>query len=399
MRTSPPDSVDTSYATDALSLFGGGLFYRWQVLCRLTTPTQWHLSRRLTWTLAISWLPLVIITAASHPEQLRGLLQDYGVYARIMVAIPVLLIGQFLMEGRFRLLAIHLRKAGLLDDDGQRRIDAAIGTLRRLRDSTIPELLIVVVVIADIVLLGQHRVSRGATWAIATSGGTSHLSMAGWYYLLVSMAIYQFLILFTFWKWLLWSFFLITLSRMPLKLVATHADGHGGLGFLGLAAAAFNPVALALSASIGATWRHEILHSDVTLASLRLPAIGLLALIFIAELGPMCFFVPRLTVLRSKALLDYGVPAQDHASYFHRKWILHGEDREREHLAVADVTTLAFAASYDRIKRMRPFPVDKGALIGLALAVLVPLIPVVLAEIPLAVILKGLFEAVRAAPL
>jgi hypothetical protein len=58
-----------------------------------------------------------------------------------------------------------------------------------------------------------------------------------------------------------------------------------------------------------------------------------------------------------------------------------------------------FAIAYGHIKRMKPFPADLGSLVGLALAVAVPLFPAVLAEIPLSVILKGLFEAVKAAPI
>jgi hypothetical protein len=391
-------AVETHGTTDELSLFGGGLLYRWQVFCRLVSPTQWHLTRRLLWTLAVTWLPLVIITAFSQPEHLLGLLQDYGVFSRIVIVIPVLLMGQLLMEVRFRVIAVHLQQADLLDDEDQIKIDQVFRVLRRLRDAVLPELIIIAAVLAELLLSGQYKLVAEGAWAVTTDDGASRLSVAGWYYLLVSLAIYQFLMLFSFWKWLLWSYLLVRLSRMRLKLVATHLDRHGGLGFLGLAAAAFNPIALALSASIASTWRYQILHSDMTLASLRIPVIGLLVLIFLAELGPMCFFVPRLAILRSKALLDYGVLAQKHASYFHEKWVARAVDWETQRADISDVTTLAFAASYDRIKRMNPFPVDKGALIGLALAILAPLLPVVLAEIPLSVILRGLLEAVRAVP-
>jgi hypothetical protein len=44
---------------------------------------------------------------------------------------------------------------------------------------------------------------------------------------------------------------------------------------------------------------------------------------------------------------------------------------------------------------MKPFPFDKGAFIGLALAVVIPAMPTVIAEIPLVVILKQLLGALR----
>ncbi len=213
------------------------------------------------------------------------------------------------------------------------------------------------------------------------------------------MSSYQFLLALSLWKWLVWSYFLYRLSRMDMTLVATHADLHGGLGFLGLAPIAFIPTAVAISVSIGGTWRYDILHQGVRLASYMLPAIMLVALIFMFELGPLCFFISKLSRVRQKAMLEYAVLSQTRAMEFHEKWISGRRDRE-EPSFVPGVASLAdLATSYSNIEKMRPLPVDKITLISLALAVLLPLFPAVLAEIPLIVILKALFQAVRSAPI
>jgi hypothetical protein len=185
---------------------------------------------------------------------------------------------------------------------------------------------------------------------------------------------------------------------MDLRLVATHPDLHGGLGFLGLAPVAFIPIAAAISIAIGAVWRYEILHTPASLASYLVSTIVLVAVIFMFELGPLGFFVWKLSVLRQKAILEYGTLAQVHATDFHKKWIPRREKRGNELSEVPNVTMLAdFDLIYSNIKRMQPLPVDRNTLIGLALAVLVPLLPAVLAEIPLRVLMKELISAVRAA--
>ena len=51
------------------------------------------------------------------------------------------------------------------------------------------------------------------------------------------------------------------------------------------------------------------------------------------------------------------------------------------------------------IRQMRYFPADKNSLISLAVAVLLPLFPVVLAEIPFSEIMKGVLQAVKAVPM
>jgi hypothetical protein len=199
---------------------------------------------------------------------------------------------------------------------------------------------------------------------------------------------------------MLWAFFLFRLSRMDMRLVATHPDGHGGLGFLGLSPIGFTPVAAALSTAIGGAWRNEILNYGASLASFRLATLVLFVLIFMVALGPLAFFVWKLSTLRRKAMLEYGVLAQNQATDFHDKWVLPGEGKREPPCEAADVSALAdLTISYHHIKRMRPFPADFGTLVSLALAVLAPLFPAVLAEIPLSVILRGLVQAVKAVPI
>lgn len=393
-----PD-IEPSAPADNLSLFCGGPLYRLQVALHLIKFPQWNLARRVTCLLAISWLPMVIMTACLHPEALSGLLKDYLVYSRVVIALPVLLIGQLLMETRFRVVVEHVRDAQLVSDEDQDKLDRVIATLTRLRDSVLPETLIAAMVFTEVVIIGPSRLITGPAWAVSRGLG-AHLTAAGWYYLLVSVVIYQFLVLLGFWKWSVWSYLLYRLSRMDLRLVATHPDLHGGLGFLGLAPVAFIPIAAAISVAIGAVWRYEILHTPASLASYLFSTIALVVVIFMFELGPLCFFLWKLSVLRQKAILEYGALAQVHTMDFHKKWISRRGDRAKEFSEAPNVSMLAdFDLIYSNIKRMQPLPVDRNTLIGLALAVLVPLLPAVLAEIPLRVLMKEFISAVRAAPI
>lgn len=385
---------------DELSLFCGGPLYRLQVALHLIRYPQWNLARRALCLLAISWMPLVIITAWLRPEDLSGLLKDYLVYSRVVIALPVLLIGQLLMETRFRVVIEHVREAQLVSDEDQHKLDSVIASLTRLRDSALPEMLIAASIFTEVVIIGPSRLITGPAWAVSRGSTATHLTAAGWYYLLVSVLIYQFLVLLGFWKWFVWSYFLYRLSRMDLRIVATHPDLHGGLGFLGLAPVAFIPIAAAISLAVGAVWRYEILHTTASLASYLVSAIALVVVIFMFELAPLCFFVWKLSVLRQRAILEYGVLAQVHATDFHKKWISRREDGGKELSEVPNVTVLAdFDVLYSNIKRMQPLPVDRNTLIGLALGVLVPLLPAVLAEIPLRVLVKELIVAVRGAPI
>ncbi len=393
----PPPPHDSE---DDVSLFRGGLFYRAQLVARLIDAERWNVSRRVAIVLMISWLPLVIVTAIFNRDQLVRLLTDYEVYSRVAIAIPVLLVGQLVMEDRFSVVAKYVRQARLLSSEDMHKLKGVLATIRRLRDSPLSELIIVALVFIDVAVIWQSRVASGPGWAVYRSGGTVHLTPAGWYYGLVSAPLYQLLIGLCFWKWFLWSLFLFRLSRMDLKLVATHPDAHGGLGFLGLSAVGFIPVAFSLSAVIGGSWSNEILNNGARLESFQLPAIILVVLTFIIALAPLALFVRRLDVLRRTAMLQYGVLAQTQSSYLDTKWLSHSSHPEQAQFSVDEVTALAdFSISYRNIKQLRPFPADKGTLIALALAVLAPLFPAVLAEFPFSVIVKALLQTVKAVPM
>jgi hypothetical protein len=378
-----------------VSLVRGGPFYRAQLAVGLIRPNQWNLGRRIAFVVAVGWLPLFLITALFNLEGLDSLIREYRLHSRMLIAVPVLLVGELLMESRFRAIMGHIRQAGLLDAPDLVRIDNLNATLVRARDSYLPEFAILSLLIVHTATSYRGLVDA-APWLARGLGADLHLTAAGWYAVVVSTSIFQFLLGLALWRWLLWTFVAFKLSRRNLKLVPTHPDEHGGLGFLGLTSAAFAPVAFSATAVIAATWRDDILHHGARLMDFKLPAIVLLALTALVALGPLVFFVPRLATLRRKGILEYGILGQLHSTHFHEKWILHRGGHETEFLVATEITTLAnYGRAYETIERMSPFLADKVALYTLAAAVLIPALPVILAQIPFAVVLSDVLKALR----
>jgi hypothetical protein len=377
------------------SLIRGGPFYRIQEAARLIRPNEWNLIRRVTFAIGLGWLPLILITAFFNTGSFVSLLKDYRVHSRMLIAVPVLLLGQLLLESRFRMVVAHIRNADLLEPKDLARMDDMIAKLRCLRDSLIPELAILFLVIAHTAVSFKVRVDA-TPWLSQRIGSDLHLTAAGWYAVLVSATIFQFLLGLSLWKWLLWSLFAFKLSRLDLRLVSTHPDEHGGLGFLGETPVAFAPVAFAAATVVGATWRHEILHLGANPMTFKQPAIAFVVIIAVVALGPLSFFIPRLTALRRRGILEYGILGQMHSTDFHQKWVHQRTGHEAEFLTAPESSTLAdFGQSYEKLEQLKPFAINRGTLITLAIAVVVPLLPAILAVVPLATVLKTLLEALR----
>lgn len=377
------------------SLVRGGPFYRAQQATRLIRPDQWNLARRVTAAVAIGWLPPLLITAVFNLGGLASFLRDYRVHSRMLIAVPVLLFGQVLMESRFQIVVGHFTAAGLLDAPDIARMRDTINRVVRLGDSFLPELAILVILIVH-TATSERGLVDATPWLAYGTGDALRLTAAGWYVVLVSVSIFQFLLGLSLWKWLLWTFFAFKLSRLNLRLVPTHPDEHGGLGFLGMTPIAFAPIVFAANSVIGATWQHEILARHANLMTYKLPGIVLLVLIAMVALGPLAFFVPRLGALRRQGMLEYGILGQIHSREFHEKWILSRAGHEAEFLTAPESSRLSdFGQAYGRLQQLKPFPADAQTLVTLGLSAAVPMLPVLLTAIPLMVILKALLEALR----
>lgn len=396
-RTASQKQSSTDESSDpSVSLVRGGPFYRAQKAVRLIDSNHWYLGRRIVIAISVGWVPLVLLTLFSNPSAVPGLLYEYPINVRMLIAVPVLLAGQLLMENIFRRIVHHIHEASLLTPAGMNSLDQTLFTLTRWRDSSIPEFVMVIAIYLHVATMVHDRIPIALPWALAGSPDAVHLSAAGWYYALVGQLLYQLLLGISLWKWLLWTIFLFRLSKLNMQLVPTHPDKHGGIGFLGMSPAAIAPTVFAASTAIGATWRTQILRQGLHLMTFKFPAILLLAIVLIVALGPLMFFVPQLEKLRRKGILEYGILGQIHSTEFHQKWIRSRAGREEELLTAPEISTLTdFASSFENIEKLTPFPVDKGPFIVLILAIAIPLLPAVLAEIPFIEVVKGLLQAVK----
>lgn len=388
-------TASSHHANVELSLVRGGPFYRLQRAVGLIRPDRWNVGRRIAVLIAIGWLPLLLITALLNPRGLPSFLTEYRIHARMLIAVPALIFGEVFMESRFRAVLAYLHQSDLLTPPDLKYMDAVIANLARVGDAFLAEFAILVLLIIHTIAT-YKSVVEASPWLGQGPATDFHLTAAGWYAVVVSASLFQFLLGLGLWKWMLWTFFTFKLSRRTLQLIPTHPDEHGGLGFLGLTASSLAPVTFAATAVIAATWRHEIAFHGAHLMNFKLPFIFLIAIIGIIAVGPLVFFVPRLMALRKAGLSEYGALGQILSTSFHEKWIQHGAGHEAELLTASANSSLnSFRESYASIKQLNPFPADRDSLYLLAAAVAAPALPVVLAQIPVDVVLTELLKALR----
>lgn len=384
-----PETLET------VSLIRGGALYRFQEAAHLIRPNEWNTGRRIFISVLIGWVPLVVLTIMSGSRaSLVPLLKDYRVFTRVFIAVPLLIAGQNLIDERFRLIVRYFSDAGLIRPEDQSRLRAILATITRLKNAWLPELALVSFACVGGILFVGNDLMFDAPWSLRTVGSYVFQSPAGWYFELVTQSIYTVLLGLSLWKWCLCVLFFWRVSRLKLRLVPCDPDQSGGLGFLGYSPVAFLPVIVAASTAVGSVLRSQALHSVFSRQSLIMILVLWVVLVLLIFVGPLAIFATKLNHLRRAGYLQYGSLAHLHAEQFHEKWVHQRQAHMEELLAARELTALAAQAfSFDRLRGIRPLPVDKITLIEITVAAAVPMIPVIMTQVPLTELLKMIFRA------
>jgi hypothetical protein len=107
--------------------------------------------------------------------------------------------------------------------------------------------------------------------------------------------------------------------------------------------------------------------------------------------GPLLAFTLQLAEAKRTGKREYGTLAQRYVRAFDAKWLRGGAPADEPLLGSADIQSLSdLGSSYEVVQTMRTTPVSKEAVLRLAAAVVVPIVPLVLTMMPWEELLKKL---------
>ncbi|OLU06336.1 hypothetical protein [Achromobacter denitrificans] len=350
----------------------------------------------------IAWLPLLVL-AAVEGRLLDGsvaipFLLDLEVHIRFLVAVPLLIVAELVVHRRLRPIARAFLDRGIIPEASVAQFDEAVRSAFRLRNSVAAELLLIAVVYGVGIFVVWHHYSAlqtTATWYAVPSPDGLTLSLAGFWYAYVSVPIFQFLLLRWYFRLFVWTRFLWHVSRIELSLIPTHPDRVGGLGFLANTVYAFMALLAAHGAMLSAQFANRIFFAGASLTDFKVETgamvLFLLCLIFV----PLLVFSPQLANAKRKGLSEYGMLAQRYVREYDAKWLRGGAPADEPLVGSADIQSLAdLGNSFDVIRTMRIAPMTKDAVLRLAVAVLLPILPLALTMMSLEDLLKRLFGLV-----
>jgi hypothetical protein len=264
------------------------------------------------------------------------------------------------------------------------RFDEAIASAMRLRNSVLAEVMLIALVygVGILVVWRHYAALEASTWYATPEAGDLHWQLAGWWYFLVSLPLFQFILLRWYFRLFIWAQFLWRVSRMKIGYRPMHPDGSGGIGFLSRIGYAFAPLLLAQGTLLAGTIANRIFFEGAKLPDFKLQIFAFVVIVVGVVLAPLLVFVGPLARAKREGLREYGHLAAQYVDEFDSKWV-HGAPDSREPLVgSADVQSLAdMANSFAVVRGMHIAPITRDTVLQLVLMTLLPLAPLLLTMI------------------
>ena len=368
---------------DHYSLMRGGLVHR-----LLHASGALHGTSRLSLWIAlgivlITLVPMLLLAARAGTlwpaPPAMSLLGDYATLARLLLAVPLLVLAAPHSDALLRNAFRQLTHASLVHPRHQGKLEALLATVRRWRDSWLPEALCVMIAWSPL-LFGSNMVSLLpgiADWRLDQGS----LTAAGRWYEWVGVPLFRLLALLWLWRFVLWTFLLWRLPRSGLVLHAEHPDGAGGLGFLGMAQERFAILALAGGVLLAGACINHMQYLGGSLHDLRHLLAGYVIGATLLLVAPLLLVMPMMLRAKRHALYRFDALGNRAAAVFDQRWQQTVQDPSAADTLLdhGDASAFAdFSGVYKGLSGMSVLPLTRWNLLWIALHATVPLLPLVL---------------------
>jgi hypothetical protein len=362
----------------------------------LASSGEVRLPRVIAAALAVTWLPLLVLTlieGTAFGETVKiAFLRDHIVNGRYLLAMPLLLLMDRIVEHRTSLAVERLRAARLIADHDEVLFEEDLATVKRLWHShRVRWALLLLTCSASALSFAVNQQLELSSWRFTGESAAPRLSAAGLWDLFVAAAFVRFLFLRALWKLAIWVWLLARLSRLRLRLEALHPDRRCGLRFLGTTQLAFIPFVSALAVQLGCFVAVAVRYEGMQPGSFKLTAAAFVVFSLALILGPLLVFARQSWLVQERATIVFGAWATLAA----RHMTTHLFAAERlplpGQLSTAEISSMTDASAlFDRVLATRPVPITVWHISVVMIATIASMLLPLLALLPMAEILKRL---------
>ncbi len=390
----------TSANYEGFSLVSGGLIYTITEVFRKMTKPEKELEVTALALALITWLPICVLavfngTVDDDPNTIN-FFQDFLVHVRFLLVVPFLILIEKIVDKSFvNYIKISDR---IIPNSQQPAFNKLVKRLDKLTDSFIPEIIILVIIYLIVAFDRQNFAVSHSARNYLFIPGTRDLTISGWYYLLISLPIFQLLVFRWIWRWLVWLYSIIRISRFKLQIDPLHADQMAGLEYLNLVPLTFSFIIMAPSAVLSAIIGIDIIYNGALFKDYMFMVTVYVVLLPIILYAPLSIFTPLLIHAKIYGISMFGNLIRTHNLAYDKKWMDENHSQDEKLLGSIDNSSLAdINGSYAPIQGMRILPIDfKLILLSFVLNV-VPYIPLIFTYYSASELFKLIMKSVMGA--
>jgi hypothetical protein len=344
--------------------------------------------RRAALLVALSWggaLGLAALEGAAWgPAEARPYLRDLGAFSRFALAVAVLATMDARVDVQLRAHLRRLTDAPLL---APAAVPAAAAAIVRGVDRARSAVAAGVCAVLAVLLAVSSAVAtlgRGeASWAVSVSPDGPSLTAAGWWAACVATPVVAFLLVRWLWRHLVWALLLRALARLELRLVATHPDGVGGLGFIGRYPNVFSALVFAMSLMLAAAVLRAMTQEAISVEAYGWIMTAWLAVVVGLFAAPLAAFAAPLRRLKEATRDAAAAHATEHFRAGERDLL--GVNIAVDDTVEADGKKAPQDPSklYVAAGKLGTLPFSRAAILPLAVAALAPLLAAGATQLPL----------------
>lgn len=346
--------------------------------------------------IAIAFVPLLFMcvsegTLLPSDGVKIPLFGDFVALSRLLVAAPLLIVSDALTRP-FLVKAVVQFHENYIENDDIPRFERLVRNVISIRHSLIADgIILAIAFISSPFNPAAMFTTEIPAWQVSATTG---LTAAGWWNACVSQPIFRFVVLGWYFRYLVWVYFLIRVSRMKLRLAPTHPDNACGLAFISVAQTPFCLVAFALSSMISCVIAQTVIYHQEKLNSFNNFAIAFVVVALLFFVGPLLLFTPVLIRTRQKAIFTYGALCHELNSLFASKWMQANVDR-KPLMECPDASAITdLNAQYTLIQGTRPIVFDRQFVLVYVVSICLPALPLIAMVIPLKDLVMQIVKAI-----
>lgn len=344
--------------------------------------------QKLTLLVAVTWLPLFIgsfLTGVLARGDVQiPFLYDFEVHIRFLVAMPLLFLSGHVAELWIPKVIGQFTARKLIPDDQKDRFEEVVAAAYWKRNSkwVMPVLIVFVYLFGVLLFWRQVVLPDEATWYARSADDTFRLTAVGYWFAFISLPAFQVLLLRLYYHLFLWARLLWQVARMNLKIIPSHPDRMGGLGFLNEMSSVLAVFGMIHGALLSAWLSNRVILMGEPLKGFVIEVGATLLYVLTLVFTPMLAFIIPLRRARRRGIRQYGELAMALENQFENRWV--GTQQTGQlgggHTDFRDLANMGNV--YAHVESMYGSPITRSTVMLIAIATLLPVSPLLLTVIP-----------------